>query len=269
MTGPGTNSYIVGEGRVALIDPGPDDPAHMAALLAALAPGEVVEVIVVTHAHHDHSALAPRLSARVGAPVLAFGTALDGRNPALAALPDVGGGEGLDLAFHPDARLNDGERVSGPDWSLQVLHTPGHLGGHICLAWDDALFSGDMAMGWATSIVSPPDGDMSAYLASLDRMAAVGARALFPGHGAEVPDAAGRLTELIAHRRRREAQILAALALGPASAATLAAGIYTDVAAQLLPAAVRNVLAHLLDLQSRSLVATDAATGRNTIWHLT
>lgn len=269
FTGPGTNSYLIGEGRVALIDPGPADPAHLAALLAALAPGEVVEAILVTHAHHDHSALAPALAAQVSAPILAFGTALDGRSPALAALPDLGGGEGLDMGFRPDIRLADGEAVTGPDWSLRVLHTPGHLGNHISLIWDDAMFSGDMAMGWATSIVSPPDGDMTAYMASLARMSAQGARILYPGHGAEVQDAAGRLAELARHRRSREAQILAALAPGPARVETVTARVYTDLPTALLPAAHRNVLAHLLDLHGRTQIKAIPHPGLDALWQIT
>lgn len=266
LTGAGTNSYLVGQGRVALIDPGPDDPAHLEALLAALEPGEVIETIVVTHAHHDHSALAPRLAARVAAPVVAFGTALDGRNPALAALPQLGGGEGLDLAFRPDVLVADGASISGPDWTLDVVHTPGHLGNHISLRFGDALFSGDVAMGWATSIVSPPDGDMTAYMASLERLVALAPTVLYPGHGPAVADGVGRLTELITHRRQRESQILAALAAGSGRADELAARVYTDVAAYLLPAATRNVLAHLIDMHGKNTARTESGIAADAIW---
>lgn len=267
LTGPGTNSYILGQGRVALIDPGPDDPAHMAALLAALAPGETVEAVIVTHAHLDHSALAPRLARHLNAPVVAYGDAQAGRNPGFGAFADLGGGEGLDHAFRPDERLGDGARIAGPDWELQAIHTPGHLGNHICLIWGDTLFSGDMAMGWATSIVSPPDGDMSAYMASLDRLIALAPRVLWPGHGAAVAAAPARLAELAAHRRTRESQIRAALADGPGTAQDLAARIYHDLAPGLLPAAERNVLAHLLDLHARYLVSARPAPGRRALWH--
>ncbi|WP_323042041.1 MBL fold metallo-hydrolase [Gemmobacter sp.] len=252
LTGPGTNSYILGEGRVALIDPGPDSEAHLEALLAALAPGEQVEMIVVTHAHHDHSELAARLAARVGAPVVAFGDARAGLNPAFAALGDLGGGEGADHHFRPDETVAHGEMLHGTGWSLGVIHTPGHFGNHICLSWGEAMFSGDQAMGWSTSIVSPPDGDMTAYMDSLDRLMAAAPRRLYPGHGAEVADGPARLEELVRHRRGRESQILAALGQGGGTASELAARIYTDVPAGLLPAATRNVFAHLLDLEARS-----------------
>jgi glyoxylase-like metal-dependent hydrolase (beta-lactamase superfamily II) len=268
LTGPGTNSYILGEGRVALIDPGPDDPAHRAALLAALAPGEVVEAVVVTHAHHDHSALAPHLARQLGAPVLAFGDALAGRNPAFSAFDGLGGGEGLDNAFRPDATLADDDSITGPDWTLQAIHTPGHLGNHICLRWGDTLFSGDMAMGWSTSIVSPPDGDMAAYMASLHRLSALAPRKLWPGHGAAVTEGPARLAELIAHRQARESQIRAGLADGPATASDLAARVYRDLPASLLPAAERNVLAHLLDLHAGSAVLAHPSPSRTARWTL-
>ncbi len=268
LTGPGTNSYIVGEGRVALIDPGPGSEAHLDALLAALAPGETVEAIVVTHAHHDHSELAARLAARVAAPVLAFGDATAGLNPALASLSGLGGGEGADHGFRPDETVADGATITGPDWTLRVIHTPGHFGNHICLAWGEAMFSGDQAMGWSTSIVSPPDGDMTAYMASLDRLIAQGPRRLYPGHGAEVSDGLARLHELVTHRRGREAQILAALGQGGGTAAELAARVYTDVPAALLPAATRNVIAHLLDLEARSLALASGAGRLAARWDL-
>jgi glyoxylase-like metal-dependent hydrolase (beta-lactamase superfamily II) len=174
LTGSGTNTWIVGATALAVIDPGPEDSAHLSAILAAIGPGQHISHIFVTHAHRDHSALAARLSAASGAPVLAFGTATEGRSPLMASLaPGLPAtGEGLDLRFTPDQRLADDDTISGPDWSLSALHTPGHLGGHICLALGDTLFSGDHVMGWATSIVSPPDGDMGAYMASLHRLAA-------------------------------------------------------------------------------------------------
>jgi hydroxyacylglutathione hydrolase len=248
MTGSGTNSYIVGSGRVAVIDPGPNDPRHLAALLAALEPGEAVSHILVTHAHADHSALARPLAQATGAPVLAFGGVMR------AASADMDGGEGIDRRFAPDRHLADGEVVTGDDWALQVLHTPGHLHDHISLAWGDLCFTGDHVMGWSTSLVSPPEGDMGAYMASLERLAALPWRRFYPGHGDAVDDPAARLAELAAHRRRREAQILACLRTGPQTPATLTAAVYHDTPPHLLAAAKRNVLAHLLDLTSRKLV---------------
>lgn len=257
LTGAGTNTWIVGATSLAVIDPGPDDPSHLATILGAVRPGQRVSHILVTHAHRDHSALASRLSAVTGAPVFAYGTATEGRSPLMASLaPGLPAtGEGLDLAFTPDVRLAEGDTLSGPDWSLAVLHTPGHLGGHLCLALGDTLFSGDHVMGWATSIVSPPDGDMGAYMASLHRLADRDWDRFLPGHGAPVEAPSARVRDLIAHRHQREAQILQALADGPARIPALTARVYTDVPGHLLPAAERNVLAHLIDLASRNLVS--------------
>ncbi|MDP5307744.1 MBL fold metallo-hydrolase [Paracoccus spongiarum] len=257
LTGPGTNSFLIGRDHVAVIDPGPDDPAHLAAIVAA-AQGRISHIFV-THAHRDHSGGAARLAAMTGAPILAFGDALAGRSPVMQRLAGqglVGGGEGLDHDFRPDRTLRDGETVSTPDWALTALHTPGHSGGHLCLAWGDQIFTGDVVMGWSSSIISPPDGDLADYMRSLDRLAGLAPRRLLPAHGAPVDDPAGRIAELAAHRRARSAQILAALRDGPDDAPGLARRIY-DVPPDLLPAATRNVLAHLIALSTLGAAVAD------------
>lgn len=262
MTFRGTNTFLVGTGAVAVIDPGPAIPAHLRAILAALAPGERISHILVTHSHVDHSPLARDLARETGAPVLAYGDSRAGMRPQmqrLAAEGGMGGGEGVDADFAPDEMLADGAVVSGGDWELRALWTPGHLGNHLSFVWGDEVFSGDVAMGWASSLISPPEGDLSAYMASLDRLAALGARRLHPAHGAPVEDPAARLAELSAHRRAREAEILAALGAGPSGIDALTRRIYTDVPAALLPAASRNVFSHLIDLEERNIVEAEDA----------
>jgi glyoxylase-like metal-dependent hydrolase (beta-lactamase superfamily II) len=270
MTGAGTNSYLLGQGGgLVLVDPGPMIEAHVQALLAALDPGERIERIVVTHAHLDHSAAAPRLSALTKAPVLAFGQAQSGRSALMQQLARQGlqgGGEGIDMAFRPDQTLADGARLDLGGAEIEVIHTPGHMGNHICLCLGSTLLSGDHAMGWSTSLVSPPDGDMSAYLQSLDRLRAQDWQTMLPGHGPEVPDPAERLQTLYEHRKHREAQILTALATAPGNARTLAAQIYSDTAPALMPAAARNVLAHLLDLAERSIVEPKGPLQEDTVF---
>lgn len=259
LTGPGTNTYLLGEGAITVIDPGPDLDSHLAAILAATA-GQRVERIVVTHAHADHSGLALRLARATGAEVLAHGTAAEGLCPASPLATAVGSaGEGLDRRFRPDRRLADGDRIAFAGGALVVVHSPGHLGGHLCLGWGEVLFSGDHVMGWASTVVSPPEGDMAAYMASLERLVAGGWRRLLPGHGDPVEDPPARIAELVAHRRLREAEVLAVLAAGPARLDALVAAIYAQSPRALWPAASRNILAHLVDLESRNLVAADAA----------
>ena len=257
MTFRGTNTYLLGTQNLAVIDPGPDSATHLRAILAAIEPGQRVSHIIVTHSHLDHSPLARPLAQATGAPVLAFGGSDAGRSAVMEQLVAAGmkgGGEGIDHGFAPDARVGDGETISGSDWTLEVIHTPGHLGNHICLGWNDACLSGDHVMGWASSLVSPPDGDLTDFMASCSRLAAREWRVFYPGHGDAVADPRGRLDWLIAHRRTREAAILAALDAGPASAAAIARAVYTDTPAVLLPAATRNVLAHLIDLNGKSQV---------------
>lgn len=267
MTFRGTNTYLLGEGEVAVIDPGPASGAHLAAIMGALAPGETVSHILVTHSHVDHSLLAPELARATGAPVLAFGDSAAGQNPRLAALGGLGGGEGVDRAFRPDAALRDGDRLDGRGWSLTALWTPGHMANHLSFAWNDAVFTGDHVMGWATSMVSPPEGDLTAFMASLARLAGRNDRVFYPAHGAPVADPEARLADLTRHRRAREAQIRDALAAGPATPEALAAAIYIDIPPALLPAATRNVLAHLIDLEARNLARAEGQTGPASRFH--
>lgn len=264
MTYTGTNTYIVGTGTVAVIDPGPADPLHLREIFSALEHGETVSHIFVTHSHRDHSPLARMLAEETGAPVLAFGTHEDGRSPVmqrLAAAGLAGGGEGIDEAFQPDIRLADGDVVQGGDWALEALWTPGHIANHLCFAWGDAVFTGDHVMGWASSLVSPPDGDLTAFMASCRKLTTRSDRVFYPGHGEPVSDPAGRLTWLIAHRETREAEILSGLSDGPKPIPQLARAIYTDVEPALLPAAQRNVFAHLIDLNQRGLVSAEPSLG--------
>ena len=262
MTYRGTNTYLLGTKGIAVIDPGPADPAHLKAILAALGPGQSVSHIVVTHTHLDHSPLARELSRATGAPVLAFGDATAGRSAVMQELAQsglMGGGEGIDADFAPDRSVEDGARIDGDGWTLEVIHTPGHIGNHISLGWNDVCFTADHVMGWASSLVSPPDGDLTDFMASCARLAARDWRAFYPGHGAPVTDPAARLDWLITHRKSREAAILQQLAQGPADAKELAGAIYADTPAALLPAATRNVLAHLVDLHGKGRVAPQGA----------
>ncbi len=263
MTYRGTNTYLIGRGDVAVIDPGPAIPAHLEAILTALAPDERISHILVTHSHLDHSPLAADLSRRTGAPVLAFGDSAAGRRDDLA-LPDLGGGEGVDHRFQPDILLADGAEIRGGDWALTALWTPGHMGNHLCFARQDHVFTGDHVMGWATSMVSPPDGDLSDFMASLNRLADRRDRVFYPAHGAPIAAPQARVQELISHRRRREGQILAALSDGPATPQMLTARIYTDVPPALLPAAERNVLAHLIDLTRHRITTPDGPLSAKT-----
>ncbi|QBF32113.1 MBL fold metallo-hydrolase [Thalassococcus sp. S3] len=255
MTYRGTNTYLLGTKGLAVIDPGPLDDRHLAAIGAALEPGQSITHIVVTHSHLDHSPLARPLARKTGAPVLAFGTARAGRSAVMdrLALSGLGGGgEGIDADFRPDVHLPDGERITGDDWSLEVLHTPGHLGNHISLGWNEACFTGDHVMGWASSLVSPPDGDLTDFMASCRKLRARDWRRFYPGHGAPIDDPSERLDWLIDHRLTREAAILDQLAQAPATAEVLAHRIYTETPPALLPAATRNVFAHLVDLAQQN-----------------
>jgi glyoxylase-like metal-dependent hydrolase (beta-lactamase superfamily II) len=251
----GTNSYLLGEGAVTLVDPGPEDAAHHAALLAALGPGERVARILVTHTHRDHTAGLPALRAATGAPTFGFGPHLTPPGP---------GGEGADHAFTPDTTLADGETLQGEGWRLTALHTPGHCGNHLCFALEEQgiLFSGDHAMSCSTSVVIPPDGDMADYMAALARIAARPWFLLLPGHGAPLPDPNPLLHALLHHRREREALVLAALRThGPATAEALVPPVYGALDPKLVRAAGHSLLAHLRKLEGEGM-AMEEESGR-------
>lgn len=263
MTYWGTNSYILGRDSVAVIDPGPNDPAHETALLAALE-GRPVSHILITHSHLDHSPLARPLSERTGAPIFAFGDSRSGRSAVMASLAKreaLGGGEGADLDFTPDVFVQDQDIISGRGWTLTAHHTPGHFGNHLTFQWGQDAFTGDHIMGWASSLVSPPDGDLTDFMTSCVKLSKLNLRRGYCGHGAPIADLHSRIAELISHRRARERQIRDALLGAPQGGgltpAELTALIYTDIPSPLLPMAQRNVLAHLVDLCRRDLVASN------------
>lgn len=253
----GTGTYIVGEGEVAVVDPGPDLDSHRDALHAALA-GERVTAILVTHCHSDHSPLAAWLSEETGAPTYAFGPhpppdPADEEDDALAE--EIAEGvkieETLDLAFDPDVRVVDGGvAASGPGWTVRGVHTPGHTSNHMCFAFAEqgVLFPGDHVMGWSTTVVSPPDGDMAAYIESLRKVAGRPDRVYWPTHGPSIPAPQRYVTALVEHRLQRERQVLDAVRDGLAEIPAIVALLYRDVDEKLHKPAGRSVLAHLVKL---------------------
>jgi len=246
----GTQSYLVGTEDVAVIDPGPADEAHLAALTAAIA-GRPVRAILCTHTHRDHSPAAAPLAARTGAPVIGCAPlTLEDEGPRADAA--------FDPDYAPDRVLADGETLAGVDWALTAVATPGHTSNHLCYALESeqALFTGDHVMGWSTTVVSPPDGDMGAYLASLDRLLARDDAVYYPAHGAPIAQPRRLVRGTLGHRRMREGQILRHLERhGPAPALIpdMVRAMYAGIDPRLHGAAGRSVLAHLIDLERRGL----------------
>lgn len=249
----GTGTFIVGRGQVAVIDPGPQVPEHVAAIEAVVR-GEEVSHILVTHTHLDHSPAAGPLAERTGAPIFAFGPHGSGRT---AGLDGQEVEAGADRAFEPDQRLAHGARIEGPGWTLEVLHTPGHTSNHLCFALleENTLFSGDHIMGWSTTVISPPDGDMELYLQNLEAIRARGFDVIRPTHGPAIDAVQSYLSALIDHRFDREAEILAALGKGIQTVDDITAAVYAGLASELFPAAMRTVLAHLIWLVDKGVVS--------------
>ena len=269
MTYKGTNTYLVGTRDIAVIDPGPNNPDHLQAILGALRLGQFISHIIVTHTHLDHSPLSRPLSLASNAPVLGFGSASAGRSARMTQLVQsgfIGGGEGIDTGFFPDRLLGDGDIICGDGWQLRIIHTPGHIGNHICLAWEDRCFTADHVMGWASSLVSPPDGDLTDFMASCERLKEMNWRVFYPGHGAPVATPNARLEWLISHRRSRECAILSELSSGSSTAKDITRRVYKATPPGLLLAAERNVLAHLIDLTDKSLVTYRGALDEYTVF---
>jgi glyoxylase-like metal-dependent hydrolase (beta-lactamase superfamily II) len=247
----GTQTYLVGAGEVAVIDPGPDLPDHVEAILAALA-GERVAAILCTHTHRDHSPASRAVAAATGAPIVGCAPlALDDDGPRADAA--------FDFDYRPDRVLGDGEAVEGSGWRLRAVATPGHTSNHLCFALEGSglLFTGDHVMGWSTTVVAPPDGDMAAYMRSLDLLLARDDALYLPAHGPAVEKPHSQVRALIAHRQMREKQILARLDEGEGHIPAMVETMYRDIDPRLHPAAGRSVLAHLVDLERRGLAVRE------------
>jgi len=247
----GTETYMVGKGEVAVIDPGPDLPDHVEAILAATE-GERVIAILCTHTHRDHSPAARALKAATGASIIGCAPlTMEDEGPRADAA--------FDADYRPDRILADGETVSGPGWTLEAVATPGHTSNHLCfgLRESGALFSGDHIMGWSTTVVSPPDGDMAAYMASLEKLLGRPDRVYYPAHGDPVREPHRFVRAVAAHRRARERQILDLLELGAQSIPAMVGSMYRGIDPRLHGAAGRSVLAHLIDLEARDRVWRD------------
>ncbi|MGO4676213.1 MBL fold metallo-hydrolase [Bosea sp. 2YAB26] len=258
MTFTGTCTYIIGRGTVAVLDPGPDDPAHVARVLAALA-GESVSHILVTHTHRDHSPAVPALQAATGAIVAGCLPHRAARELALGEINPLDAAADRDYA--PDLPMYDRDTVTGPGWTLSAVETPGHTANHLAfaLAEETSLFSGDHVMAWSTSIVAPPDGSMASYMASIEKLRAMEHAIYWPGHGGPVNEPQRFLRALVQHRRLREAAILNRLRAGDERIAEMVPPIYQGLPVALHGAASLSILAQLEDLVLNGTVICDEA----------
>ncbi|MGE0828531.1 MAG: MBL fold metallo-hydrolase [Hyphomonadaceae bacterium] len=250
----GTGVYIIGKGDVAVIDPGPEQPGHLDVLLNAVK-GERVTHIFVTHGHLDHSPAARPLAGKTGATIYAWGA------PSKPTDSEVRMEAGDDLDFKPDVALADGQRIAGAGWTIEAVFTPGHTSNHVAfgLIEENALFTGDHIMGWSTTVISPPDGDMDDYLASLDKILARDYATLWPTHGPPVREVRAFVEAYKAHRLDREAQIVAQLQAGQTNIKVMVPIMYADVDPRLHPAACHSVLAHMARLVKLGRVACEGS----------
>jgi glyoxylase-like metal-dependent hydrolase (beta-lactamase superfamily II) len=247
----GTGTYVVGEGEVAVIDPGPDLAEHVGALLVGLE-GERITHLLITHTHRDHSPAAAAVKAATGAPTYGFGPH-GGRR----GIPGIE--EGGDWDFAPDIVVKDGDQIIGSGWQVEAVHTPGHTSNHLCFALADQgiLFSGDHVMGWSTSVIAPPDGNMAAYMASLDKLLVRNDTVYWPTHRPAITEPKEHVRAFIAHRREREAGVIACLEAGIGQIDAMVERLYIGLNPNLKRAAGRSLLAHLIDLIGRGAVSCE------------
>ena len=261
MTFTGTRTYLLGSDNVIIIDPGPDIDSHFSTVMNFLA-GKNLTHILLTHSHVDHSPLSRRLKKQTGATIIGFGSADEARTDfmkKLSSIIDLGGEEGIDSNLILDKKVIDAQmlRLNGSDF--EIIHTPGHLSNHICIAWKqkNIIFSGDHLMGWATTLISPPDGDLGSFMKSLEKLALRKEEKYYPGHGKPINHPLAMVKAQLAHRREREKQILRSLEEAPKKPTEIVNEIYKDINPLLKKAALRNVFAHLIDLYERNVICVN------------
>ena len=271
MTSTGTNTYILGRKELLIIDPGPNSEAHLRNIMEVIPKYTKVTHILITHSHLDHSGLAPKLSKILNAPTLAFGTALDGLSNDMKSICKMGLTSetfGIDTEFVPDHFLEDKEKISSLEWEVVAHHTPGHLSNHICYQYLDKLFTGDHIMEWSTSVISPPEGDVSQFINSCEKIYNLHCEKFYPGHGIPVENPSERIVELIEHRKKREAEILNFLKNRDATISQITKKIYLNIDQNLLSVASRNVKAHLVDLIIKKQVTVDDISSDTAMYSL-
>ena len=271
MTSTGTNTYILGRKELLIIDPGPNSEAHLRNIMEVIPNNTKVTHILITHSHLDHSGLAPKLSKILNAPTLAFGTALDGLSNDMKSICKMGLTSetfGIDTEFVPDHFLEDKEKISSLEWEVVAHHTPGHLSNHICYQYLDKLFTGDHIMEWSTSVISPPEGDVSQFINSCEKIYNLHCKKFYPGHGIPVENPGERIVELIEHRKKREIEILNFLKNRDATISQITKKIYLNIDQNLLSVASRNVKAHLVDLIIKKQVTVDDISSDTAMYSL-
>ena len=261
MTFTGTRSYVLGSDNLIVIDPGPDSTHHFNSIMEYIGSRKLTDIFL-THSHVDHSPLSRRLKDETGASIIGFGSADEARTSFMKKLSsslDLGGEEGIDKDLSLDEKVYDKQILERNSYSFEVIHTPGHLSNHICLSIKEknALFSGDHVMGWATTLISPPDGDLGSFMRSLEKLSKRDEQIYYPGHGKPLREPKKMVLAQIAHRRDREKQILSSIAKTSRTPAEIVDNVYIDLNPMLKPAAIRNVLAHLIDLYERGNVRVD------------